>query len=483
MKNKSAQNNILLHPSFDIKDDVLVLGFHDKSYIQSKEETISYNIYLFASKIEGKNAPLITIKMGSNYINQNDATYIFDAKSDSKDRHLVNINSRWSKELFESTRDGIKEVSASNIYSTLYSELKGYLELEKEEDYHIVISWIIGTYFFISFKAYPYLHIKGMKGSGKTTALDFMRLTCFNAFKERSTMPSFRDNVDSQRGTALIDQADKRFGTQSEDDMVDVMVDSYKASSGMMSKMVLVKNKQVRTEYNAYVPKAFASIKELNFDLKDRCIQIQFIKSKFNKNQLDGDNPIWLNIRDSLYSLLILNYTKIKKYVDEVEEKCEHDAEIVGRNAELWKPIESIMRFCSQSEDIIDKVKKVYKSKIVFVQDGISSLERAIIDYVTKSLEGKESDWIGVKNIVNELTLVEDDEWSEKSFRSRTQFVGNLISRMNLHSSKKHGNGGNYYLFEKDKLEKIKNAYIDDTEVDLSPVFTPLKNPIEQTEF
>ena len=482
-KNKSAQNNILLHPAFDIKDDVLVLGFQDKDYNQAKEKTISYNIYLFASKREGRDAPLIDIKMGLNHINHNDTTYIFDAKTDNKERHLVNINSRWSKEIFESAKNGVKTVSSSQIYNTLYNEVKSYLELEKEEDYHILTSWIIGTYFFISFKAYPYIHIKGMKGSGKTTALDVMRLTCFNAFKERSTMPSFRDNVDSQRGTALIDQADKRFGTQSEDDMVDVMVDSYKASSGMMSKMVLVKNKQVRTEYNAFVPKAFASIKELNFDLKDRCIQIQFIKSKFNKNQLDGDNPIWLNIRDSLYSLLILNYINIKKYVNDVERKCEDDAEIVGRNAELWKPIETIMRFCSQSEEVVEKVKKVYKSKIVFVQDGISSLERAILDYVTKSLEGKESDWIAVKNIVNELILVEDDEWGEKSFRSRTQFVGNLISRMNLHSSKKHGNGGNYYLFEKDKLEKIKNAYIDDTEVDLSPVFTPLKNPIEQTEF
>jgi hypothetical protein len=251
MKNASEQNNVMVHPAFDIKDNILVLGFQDREYNQSKEKSESFNRYLIAVKDPRYETPIILSQLGANYLNHEGKTYVFDAVSDNKERHLININSRWSKKYFETIDASIDPVDSRVIYSTICNELKSYLELEKEEDYHIITSWIIGTYFFILFKAYPYLHIKGMKGSGKTTALDFMKHTAFNAFKERSTMPSFRDNVDSQRGVALIDQADKRFGTQSEDDMIDVMVDSYKASSGMMSKMVLVKGKQMRTEYES----------------------------------------------------------------------------------------------------------------------------------------------------------------------------------------------------------------------------------------
>lgn len=483
MRSSSDHDNIMMHPAFDIKDDILVLGFQDREYNQSKERTESFNRYLIAIKDPRYETPTILSQLGANYLNHEDKTYIFDAVSDNKERHLINLEAKWSKKYFESIDVDIYPVDPRVIYDTICNELKSYLELEKEEDYHIITSWIIGTYFFILFKAYPYLHIKGMKGSGKTTALDFMKHTAFNAFKERSTMPSFRDNVDSQRGVALIDQADKRFGTQSEDDMIDVMVDSYKASSGMMSKMVLVKGKQMRTEYNAYGPKVFASIKELNFDLKDRCIQIQFIRSLSNKNQIDSDNPLWLSIRHQLYSLLILNFTKMKSYIDLVDDKFEKDSEIVGRNAELWKPIETIMRFCSQSEEVITRVRKVYKSKIVFSQDGISPLETALIEFIDSKLAGMESNWIAVKDIVDGLILEEHDEWEEKTIRSRGMLIGNLISRMNLHSSKKHGNGGNYYLFEKEKITKIKKAYLEETKPDLSPVFTPPAQPDFDTPF
>lgn len=463
---------LILHPALDIQENVLVLGFEDKEYNQHEEKSESFNRYLLAIHEEGRISPRIVTTQGVNHVNDGDKLYIFDAVRDEKKRHLVAINSRWSKKYFDTLKTDIEKVDPSHIYKVILDNLKKYLELEKEEDYHIITSWCIGTYFFPIFKAYPYLHIKGMKGSGKTTALDFLKLTAHNSFKERSTMPSFRDNVDSQRGVALIDQADKRFGTQSEDDMIDVMVDSYKASSGIMSKMTMVKKNHVRVEYNAYVPKAFASIKELNFDLKDRCIQIQFIKSLSNKNQLNSDDPIWASIRHSLYCLLINNFMNIPLFLNEVEESIKNDERVVGRNAELWKPIETMMRFCKQPEEIVNNVRRVYIAKTNFTQDGVSPLEASLIEYIDKHLEGKVSDWISVKDIVNQLILTEDDEWEEMKLRSKGQLVGNLISRINLHSAKKHTKGGNYYLFEKDKLLKIKRAYLNENEPDLSPVFT-----------
>lgn len=478
------KNNIILHPSLDIKDNVLVLGFRDKKFDEEKEKTVWNNIYLFATT-EGESYYLdIITNSYSNHEKYNDYNYIFEDKTDDKTRVLVDINSRWSREKFDhiETDHIIDRRSPKQIYENIFKEVKEYLELEKEEDYHILTSWIIGTYFFLLFKAFPYLHIKGMKGSGKTTALDFMRLACFNGFKERSTMPSFRDNVDSQRGTALIDQADKRFGTQSEDDMIDVMVDSYKASSGFISKMVPAKGKFVRTEYNAYCPKAFASTKELHFDLRDRCIQIQFIRSSNNKNQIDSDNEKWLEIRDSLYQLLIRNYVRIKPYINEVENIISQDTEIIGRMAELWKPIETIMRLCEQDEQLINKIKNSFKVKNKFVEAGLSILETEIVKIINKELEGFDSKWLSSKDFTS-LLIIDDGEWEEKTDRSKTQLIGNLITRLNLHSQKKHKNGGNYYLFEKEKIEKITNAYIDDIkeDIDLSPVVTS-PNIVENKE-
>ena len=128
-----------------------------------------------------------------------------------------------------------------------------------------------GTYFSPIFSAFPYIHIKAPKGSGKSQCLSFLNQTAFNAVKARASLPALRDTVDSLRGTYLMDQADSLHRNNMED-FLDVLTDSYKKAGGSVRKMVQTKNNWNLEEFEAYGPKAFASINQLPEDLRDRCI-------------------------------------------------------------------------------------------------------------------------------------------------------------------------------------------------------------------
>lgn len=463
----------IVHPAYDIVNNILFLGYSDrefnKNYLkerdeeelaengQKKKKVERWKIKNFHLLVEinefGK--PILEI-ISDTQKEINNTLYVFEPDENNKDRKLPKITSKWDKELMYKSKWNIK-VDRPGLYHKLSSQLRAYVKLEKEEDYDLLLCWIIATYFHQVFEAFPYIHLKGLKGSGKSTCLDFITQTAFNACKDIATFSSMRDKIDGQRATFLVDQADFKLGEKADGEMLNAVIGSYKKSGGRITKSVEIKRRHQNVDFDAYSPKGFASVKELHHDLKDRCIQFIFYKSKTNLEFLKEESNVWLEIRNDLYHLLFSEFANVGKIYTELQGKYQNDQTIKGRQLELWIPIESIMRLFNFDAETIKAIKYNFLSKIKNTEDTLSINENIIIDTVSEILGNEESKFISLREIVKKTQLSNEEKNLEKG-ENESIHIGHLLKGLNLYSEKKRTSKGWSYKFEKAKIENIRSG-------------------------
>lgn len=442
----------VFHPSLDIKDGILVLGFRIKKDKVDESD-------LFIIKTEGG-----VSTTEDRFFLYKDQRYSIEKKK----RVLPRLSQKWSVEdlnqFLEETTNGKLGEESSVVYKKIQDTLRKYIELERTEDYSILTAWVIGTYFFPSFSAYPYIHIKAPKGSGKSQSLSFLNQTAFNAVKARASLPALRDTVDSLRGAYLMDQADALHRNNMED-FLDVLTDSYKKAGGSVRKMVQTKNNWNLEEFEAYGPKAFASINQLPEDLRDRCIVVPLIRSKRNLPTLDEELNIWKEIRDGLYKNLINNFSIITGQYLAIGYGYKQTNEIFGRRLELWLPIEVVLKTSEVSEVEIKEAKKRFLSRYEFASYQTSEIEVAAIETIMKLMKGELEAVLRPKEIASEIDsemFEEDDKFIFASTKQKSTIIGRAITKFNLASQKlPRDSYGEKYLFQKEHLQKIYESYFD----------------------
>ena len=434
----------MFHPSLDIKDDILVIGFRYRSKPNEEKE-------MFLVVDSDNNIGVI--KSGS--FKRKDKSYFFEKKN----RKLMSIEEKWSLLEFNKFLDNYyrADIPPREVFNQVVGLTKKYIELEKDIDYVLLSAWIIGTYFYPIFYAYPFLNVKAPKRSGKSQCLNLLSQLCFNAIKARPSLAALSDTVDALRGTYLIDQADS-LSRKGGEDLLDILADSYKKGGGKR-RVANFDRKRGREvlEFETYSPKVFASIKELPEDLRDRCLTIPLIRSQRNFPDPDDSNENWREIRGKLYQLLITNYRLVRPMYS--VRKIEHNnkQEILGRSLELWLPFEVILE-CSGMQESIPESKKRFLSGYGFTEYEPSELEEEVIKAVLSYFEDKEEVVLtpkGISEIIDEDAFPQGDTPKQKAAK-----VGWAIKKFNLASEKKpRTKDGVCYLFEKKKIENIHNSY------------------------
>jgi hypothetical protein len=195
-----------------------------------------------------------------------------------------------------------------NLFSDLIQVFKKYIELA-EPAYGLLAAWTVLTYFSPMFTACPFLNLYGPKETGKSKSLEVLKCSCFNAWKGRDiSVAALGDTVDGMRGTVLIDQAESL-----RPDMVGILADSYKRAGAKRLLVDTSGGRRVR-EFSAYGPKAFAATKDLDPDLRDRCIRIQMVRTIKRLPDLEGYEPEWANLRDALYRFTLLCFKDVERH-------------------------------------------------------------------------------------------------------------------------------------------------------------------------
>lgn len=440
------------HPALDIKENILVLGFRIKKNKEARESDV------FIIKTDDDKI----IISEEDFFNYKGITY----RIEKSRRLLPKLSQKWNNDslntFIEDFNEGKRGVDGFTLYTKILNTLKIHIDLEQEEDYTILTSWIIGTYFFPIFSAYPYIHIKAPKGSGKSQCLNFICQTAFNAVKARASLPALRDTVDSLRGTYLMDQADALHRNNMED-FLDVLTDSYKRAGGSVRKMTSIKNEWVVGEFEAYSPKGFASINQLPEDLRDRCIVIPLIRSNKNLPALDEESPLWKELRNDLYIYLINEYVVVNGQYLASNYEYKQSNEILGRRLELWLPVEVILRSSYVKEEEIIKAKKRFLSRYEFASYHTSEIELSVIDTILKMMKDSDEIILRPKEIASGIDsdmFEDDDKFAFASTKQKATTVGKSITKFNLASQKlPRDSSGEKYLFTKEHLQKIYQSY------------------------
>jgi hypothetical protein len=435
-----------LHPALDIKNRILVVGFRYRSKPQEEKE-----IFVVASQTGGIRL------VNADSFEENGKTYYFEKRS----RKLVKIEDRWSitaLEKFLAEYIGLKtSVNPRQIFEEILELAQKYIELEREIDYFLLTSWVIGTYFSPVFYAYPFLHIKAPKRSGKSQCLNLLTQLCFNAVKARPSLPALGDTVDALHGTYLIDQADS-LGRKGTEELLDILADSYKKSGGKRRVINFDKKRGRETlEFETYGPKAFASIRELPEDLRDRCLVVQLLRSQRNFLDPDDSNESWHDIRGKLYTLLICNFELASSHYALKKREYKLSQEIIGRSLELWLPFEVILE-CTGMQGKIKDAKARFLSQYGFSEYEPSELEEEVIRVIMCQLETQAELTLTPKEIAE---LMDEEVFAPPdNAKQRAAKVGWAIKKFNLASEKKsRTKEGMRYLFEKTRVESVYKSY------------------------
>jgi hypothetical protein len=85
-----------------------------------------------------------------------------------------------------------------------------YIDFRSEVESRILTLWVIGTYFYTMFPAYPYLTLNGPKNSGKSTVLRLLQPLAFNMIiTSDPTDPSIFRLIHQTNCTVGIDEAER----------------------------------------------------------------------------------------------------------------------------------------------------------------------------------------------------------------------------------------------------------------------------------
>lgn len=430
-------NNIIIaHPSYHIDHDFISLGFRETVVIDSRPEDKNFyvisnqdGIRLYASKV----------------LQHADKTIIFD----ERDRLLIRHEDRWHKDRII---DFIKNpVSPEGLYHEIKAVLKQYIELSEDAVYGLLSSWIIATYFYLVFYAFPFLFIYGKKQSGKSRLLALLERLAFNAMKIKGvSVASLADSIDGVRGVFLNDQAEALSDSKNIE-ILGIIADSYTRGGGNR-RIVDISNKKRRVlDFETYSPKAFASTKEIDPDVEDRCIEITMIRAMKDYPEPEAFLPAWQDLRDKLYRLLITKWQDVKAIYQNTGEG------VSQRIRELWRPIETVLRLENVSTEEMEAIKEFFLKSMMETQSELSDNEHEFFETLLKLLEDKREGILTISEIAEKLKR--DEGITEKGLQI---WVGRIIRQFSLYDYQTGRKGlkkSRAYKFTYDHVKDVFNRY------------------------
>ncbi len=428
-------DTILLHPSYHQGPDFMSLGFKINTVEEGKPHVKDVFFVSTGDGIEVYNTPLVTIKGQKCLYNL-------------KGRTLLSLGDKWPSDRADAFRKN--PTPPEGVYESIKMVLRNFVEFQDDEAYGTIAAWIIATYFNRIFYAFPYLHFYGKKTVGKSRVLNVLKQTSFNAIKIKGvTEASLGDTMDGIRGTLFIDQAEMLSRPEFMP-LVALLADGYTQGGG--NRRVIDNTSRGRTlrEFESYGPKGFASIRDIDEDLKDRCIQIIMVKA-FKDYEVPYDYlPIWGTLRDSLYRLALMKWREVESIYQT------SGGDMTLRVRELWKPLDTILTLEGVDEDEHKKIKKFFLLSMDETQAGLSEYEERIISTIKTLLEGKEKEEISASDIVDKMGAPED----KKERRKMERGVGWLITRLALASGKSEKKGNKHKrVFELSHIDEICKRY------------------------
>ena len=433
---------ITLHPALDIVGDVMVISY---SYLSTQQKIVkdvetqdlmikALHIIIAGDEIKHSD---------SNQFEYNGKNYYIDIEN----RIMANIELAIGKDNLDHLNTatvGDTIVDNRLLFNSIITLIEQYVNIDNVLDKQLLAAWIIGTYYFPIFPAYPFLNLKAMKGSGKTQLMLTMRNMCFNASMGTCTESALGDAVHSQRSTMFFDQADK-LSAEYQEPLCNLILESYKKGS---NRIITEFKGRIRykTYFETYSPKCFASHNDLQEDLRDRCLIIPLIKSSAR----NFPSPLssltdWKQVRLRLIMSLIKNYQKSQLIASRTNEFLTMPSG-KGRELELWIPLQVILE-TYDCKDLIPELSEHFFSRYELSKPTLYELDisviKAIVDYTRDDRDAQIKPSMLIDFIPKEdyYCKRESDRFT-MSIREKARQIGNTMKKLNLSLQSERSLGG-----------------------------------------
>jgi hypothetical protein len=288
--------------------------------------------------------------------------------------------------------------------------LDEYVDFRDAGTSTVLALWVMGTYLYPVFEAYPYLALQGPKGSGKTKTLDILAKLAFNGRVSSSLSPAslFRV-VQATRGMLGIDEAERLsdFRDPLAGDLRLLLNAGYKRGS----PAIRCEGDEHRvTEFEVYGPKAIASIRGLEDVLESRCIRVTMLRTTGPKgNRLVSETgEDWAKARHGLYCFALQHFREVREaYLRGVGADG-----LNNRQAELWRPLLAIAAYLDHlgMEGLLQQVQEYARRNAEQAEeDGLDDERRALL-LALHSLAEKGKEQVMPKEIKEAMAAFMEDE-------------------------------------------------------------------------
>lgn len=387
---------------------------------------------------------------------------------------------KWEEGLNE---EQLRILLGSN-YDLIIETLKLYLDMP-EEYYNIIALWVIGTYIYKNFSAFPYLFFNAMRGSGKSRVLKLITSLAW----EGKLLASLTEAVMFRmNGTLAIDEFEG-LGSKEKQSLRELLNASYKKGvtiQRMKKKKTSEGEQQIVEEFEPYKPIIMANIWGMDEVLGDRCIILVLEKSncsKFTKliedfeanslinsiktslnglqvgllGSVSGKKTIyewnnWVKQRYSIenttniYNPYNLPYTTnaLQNDLNSIEKVKNNEfflkideTELNGRDLELFFPLFTIANFLN--EEVLNKTLEFSKSLIKSKRIEEQSESKDVLLYSFIS-EQQVNDYHKVKELTIKFRAYLGEEEREEGWLNPKWF-GRALKRLNLIVDKRQVHG------------------------------------------
>lgn len=374
--------------------------------------------------------------------------------TDGLQRFLAGEEPRGIKELFDDVKESIKQ----------------YVNFSWEERFYDLTScYVLATYFFDMFSAFPQLYFYGSQGCGKSRA--GLTVTYLSRHGYAVTDPS--DAViyrfgHSLKPTLFIDEG--LLGPEA----WKIARATFKAGVQVPRAEKTTKNQFVVNLYELFMPVVFASTNrptEAGGIDADEARAI-FVPMRQSKDPIgrDPEAEDFTQLREELYLFRLNRAPDVLKAFLEVKN---HNLALYGHEREVWMPIFTIAHMVS--EEVFESVKGLAKELYEVKFSDLYKEEKTVLRAIWKFCDtNKQSDLEGQEALEIDFSassiqpyiksvLEEDGEFDEVIFNREwnVRRVGRLLKRMGFHQLSSRSMGRKYVITKTALLEMTQRYQLD----------------------
>lgn len=229
-----------------------------------------------------------------------------------------------------------------DAFKALKVELGRVLEIDECAQSAIAL-WVAMTYVFDAFESYPYLWFNGVKGSGKSTALEFIHQIGYHAILgHKITNAALFRMVHQHKSVVCYDEAENLLVGGADKSVDQDRVSLFNSGYQSTGKVIITEKEgdNYRTRvFSSYSPKALASIQPIEETLQSRCLLISMLTAIEDKPIIDSAKCD--EIRRSLYDFRFREgpafYDRVRDSKTDMEMRKKYD--LRNREWEIFKPL------------------------------------------------------------------------------------------------------------------------------------------------